>query len=330
MSLSSQDMTLDAHDQAARLLDPRKLLYFATIVEQGSLKRAAGVLGVTQPALTHSLARLELEAGHKLLERSVTGVTPTLLGTRIYAHAHQIRDELRKIEHHIQAEDIRDRSGIRFGALPSLSAYVIPTALARWRRNHPDLSLEVTQKVQIELLTALSTGELDFTIGVTDIYDRLDGLRQRVLFREQLFVVCNATHRLLNGPAPSWQELRLCRWIIPPAGRHKTLLDKILEAEQLAPPPSTTFSASLSMLKSLVASGDDLALLPLHAVRDELADGRLAFLPVSSPLLTRNIALFLREGHDLRAEEVDFVSCTQMVGLELARDDIKPRYNGRL
>ena len=301
------------------MLDPKKLLYFATIVEQGSLKKAATLHGLTQPALSHSIARLEDDVGRQLLERSATGVRPTALGSRIYAHARQIRDELRQLERHLRNEQRPEPAPIRFGSLPSLSAFVIPTALARWRSSYPDQPLEVVQKVQIELLESLLAGELDFTIGVTDLYDLLDGLRQRVLFRERLFAIARADHPLFQGPAPTWQTLRLCRWVIPPAGGHKTILDIILEAEGLAPPPSTTVSASLSMLKSLVTAGNDLALLPLHAVRDELADGRMASLPVSSPHLLRNIALFLREGHQLRDDEAEFVECTRAVGLELAR-----------
>lgn len=301
------------------MLDPRKLLYFATIVEQGSLKKASTLLGLTQPALSHSLARLEDEAGHRLLERSAAGVRPTLLGSRLYAHARQIRGELRQVERLLHPEGLSTVQTMRFGALPSLSAFIIPTALARWRPSYPDQALEVVQKVQIELLEALLVGELDFTFGVTDLYDLLEGLRQRVLFRERLFVIARAGHPLTEAQAPTWSDLRACRWIIPPAGGHKTILDIILEDEGLAPAPSSTISASLSMLKSLVMTGDDLALLPLHAVRDELAEGRMVRLNVTSPRLLRNIALFMRDGHQLRGEEAEFVECTRAVGLELAR-----------
>ena len=50
-------------------MDPRKLLYLATIIEQGSLAKAAKQLAVSQPALSKSMDRLESEFGVRLLER---------------------------------------------------------------------------------------------------------------------------------------------------------------------------------------------------------------------------------------------------------------------
>ena len=61
-------------------MDPRKLLYLATVIEQGSLAKAAKHLAVSQPALSKSMDRLESELGIKLLNRAPTGITPTTAG----------------------------------------------------------------------------------------------------------------------------------------------------------------------------------------------------------------------------------------------------------
>jgi DNA-binding transcriptional LysR family regulator len=75
-------------------MDPKKLLYFASIIENGSFKKAAKQLSISQPALSTSMDRLEHSLGYQLLERSPTGVTPTPLGELLYAHARLIREEL--------------------------------------------------------------------------------------------------------------------------------------------------------------------------------------------------------------------------------------------
>ena len=60
-------------------MDPRKLLYLASVIEHGSFKKAAKHLNISQPALSTSMDRLEESLGSKLLNRGPAGITPTLL-----------------------------------------------------------------------------------------------------------------------------------------------------------------------------------------------------------------------------------------------------------
>ena len=188
-------------------LDPKKLIYFVTVIERGSLKKAAKVLDVSQPALSASMSRLEADVGQKLLERGHSGVVPTRFGDLIYAHARLIRDELKLLERHLLDRRHQEDPAIRFGALPSLSVTVIPKAVSRWRVKYPNESLQISQKVQIELLHALLGRELDVMVGVTDSYDLLSGLKQRVLFRESLHVIARADHALFLKPDLRWADL---------------------------------------------------------------------------------------------------------------------------
>ena len=71
-------------------MDSRRLRYFVQIVDSGSITRAAASSGVAQPALSQQLAILENELKVKLLERSVSGVTPTAAGRILYARAQAI------------------------------------------------------------------------------------------------------------------------------------------------------------------------------------------------------------------------------------------------
>src|SRR3954463_6122998 len=75
-------------------MDPRKLVYLASVIEHGSFKRAAKHLLISQPALSASMDRLEGSVGLKLLDRGPVGVTPTALGEVVYTHARLIRDEI--------------------------------------------------------------------------------------------------------------------------------------------------------------------------------------------------------------------------------------------
>jgi LysR family pca operon transcriptional activator len=68
-----------------------------------------------------------------------------------------------------------------------------------------------------------------------------------------------------------------------------------------------------------VSETDHLALLPAHAVREEVAEQRLYALPFQDPILSRDIAVFFREGYVMDQPRRDLVASVTEVGLELCR-----------
>ena len=106
---------------AGCVMDPRKLLYLATIIEQGSLAKAAKHLAISQPALSKSMDRLESELGIKLLERGPMGITPTTFGEILYSHARLIREEMDLAETRFQKVQKGHSRVVTFGTLPSLA-----------------------------------------------------------------------------------------------------------------------------------------------------------------------------------------------------------------
>ena len=105
-------------------MDPRKLLYLATVIEQGSLAKAAKHLAISQPALSKSMDRLESELGIKLLSRTPTGITPTTFGELLYAHARLIREEMDLAEKRVQGEKGHAHV-VTLGTLPSVASSVV-------------------------------------------------------------------------------------------------------------------------------------------------------------------------------------------------------------
>ncbi|MCP2138488.1 LysR family pca operon transcriptional activator [Rhizobium sp. SLBN-94] len=299
-------------------IDPKKLIYFAAVIETGSLNRAAKLLRVSQPALSTSMDRLEAEVGMQLLERGPRGIVTTKNGDILYCHARMIREEVQLAERDLLKALDNGADSIRVGSLPSLSSKIMPLALRMWRETHQE-DLEVVENAQFDLLAGLMRRDYDFVIGFTKVFDMLDGLRQRVLFRDTLCVIASPAHPLRGKETLGWADLIQYPWISPTSSRTHTVLEHILPTLD-APPPQITVCGSVSLLKSLVAETDHLALLPAHAVRAEIAEQRLYALPFQDPTLSRDIAVFFREGYVLDQPRRDLVSCVTEVGLELCRD----------
>lgn len=75
-------------------IDPLRLIRLGELIKQGSFKRAADGLNITQPALSQSIAQMEGEIGVRLIDRTPHGVVPTVYGHALLEHARQIEWQL--------------------------------------------------------------------------------------------------------------------------------------------------------------------------------------------------------------------------------------------
>ena len=280
-------------------MDPRKLLYFASVIEHGSFKKAAKKLLISQPALSTSMVRFEQSLGDQLLERSTSGVTPTPLGELLYAHARLIREELERAERRVKGGQRHSEDVITFGTLPSLANSIIPKAVCRWRATHPTTTLRIVEKNQLELLLSLMRGELDFIVAQTECYGFLEGMKQRVLFRDRLHILGRPGHPAQTLEKPTWADLVKFPWIVQMIGRQRTVFDKLLANEGLDLPRQLTECSSVDCIKSLIAGSDSLAMLPSSAVSTDVEAGTIAPLDITAPLLNRDIAVLFCDGAQL-------------------------------
>src|SRR5579884_3188870 len=122
-------------------LDVTQLRYFQAIARHASLTRAAGELGVTQPALTASLQRLEGALGTTLFTRTGEGVSITSTGTELLHHAEEILAALERAEQAIAGLETGERGRFVLGCPESLGIYFLPPVLARVARELPRVEL---------------------------------------------------------------------------------------------------------------------------------------------------------------------------------------------
>src|SRR5215218_7037169 len=127
------------------------------IAEQGSFSQAARDLGVTQPAISQQVARLEAELGRSLFERQGRRVSLTEAGEKLCRHAQQIialADDARRI-----VTDDGESGRIVVAAIPTIAPYLLPEVLSTFRTGHPQAQVEVHEEVTASLLQRCSNGE---------------------------------------------------------------------------------------------------------------------------------------------------------------------------
>ncbi|MCQ4159853.1 LysR family transcriptional regulator [Roseomonas sp. GC11] len=309
-------------------MDPRKLLYLACVIEQGSFKKAARHLLISQPALSTSMDRLERDLGKKLLKRSPTGVTPTPIGELLYAHARLIREELVLAERCVSGGAASPEGTIHAGVLPSLAVTIIPRAVTLWQAENQDATLRLAEKNQLDLLLGLMRGEFDFIVAQTEFYGFLEGLKQRVLFRDRLHVIARPGHPASDAQPLTWSTLVRYPWILQMVGKQRTLLERLLQPEGLDLPGKLTECSSANCIKAMVAGSDSLATLPASAIGADVREGRIQALDMADPLLNRDIAVIFREGSVLPAAARGLVAQIAAAGAAMSDDAGTPAQAG--
>lgn len=146
------------------MLNVGRLEVLRAVVEHGSFSAAAESLSYTQSAVSQAIARLESETGLQLLIRERRGVTPTSAGLILVQHADRIAAALADAEDALaQVSDVQLRR-LRVATFPSGGAALMPLAVARFRRAHPDVSLTLAEGEPGEIAPRLRAGELDLAL----------------------------------------------------------------------------------------------------------------------------------------------------------------------
>jgi len=281
----------------------RDIEYFAVVARHGHLGRAAEALGLSQPALSMSLRRLEGSAQAKLVTRTPKGVELTAVGAALLSHVGKLqlaRDDLAR-----EVADLaQGRAGhLRIGASPSNSEVLLPEACSALLMEAPRVTLDVAVLDNDALLPALRKGDLD--IAVTHALERPQPDLTQELFREDEFVVyCASRHRLAKRKSVTLEDLAPERWAISAAGAaqdrpaaSRSLLSlRRLFAERGLPAPRITLVSDLVMFKLRAVASSDLVGVTVKAnVHAAAAQLRLKILPVKGLDWLRPVAVAYRK-----------------------------------
>ncbi|HTM78731.1 MAG TPA: LysR family transcriptional regulator, partial [Devosia sp.] len=152
---------------AKRLIDPRiKLRHLACFLEVARLKsvgNAAQALNISQPAASKTIQELEELLGAPLFDRSRRSLSLTAYGEVFYRYAGTSLASLRQgID---AASDARIDPIVKIGALPSVSARILPPAVQAFLRDNRGARSRVLTGPNDYLLSLLRTGDVDLVIG---------------------------------------------------------------------------------------------------------------------------------------------------------------------
>ncbi len=180
------------------VLYSRSLAHFVAAFDQGNIRRAATVIGVTQPAITKSIQKLEAHVGTKLFDRTSEGIRPTPIAHTLRRHAKNILNEARFVETEISSLVEGHYGNVRFGVGLAWSLTVFPTLLGEFCSRFPQIDVEVETGVADHLMPRLVDGEIDFWLGSLHGIEETDDVITRKGGHSELRVYCRRSHPLAD------------------------------------------------------------------------------------------------------------------------------------
>lgn len=289
------------------------LQYFMVIADELNLGRAALRLGLSQPALSKSLQRLETALGFRLFDRTPKGVSLTRAAEVFHQRVQRV--------HHNLGEAIKEAEAVHLGGLGTLRVGVSPlyvdhpfvAAVERLRQQRPAARVSISLGLQDVLTARLAGGDIDLALSALDAAHE-DGLKRTTLFDDDLQVVVRQGHPLLERPALSLADLVGQPWMLPAPGvmARRQVDACFLEAGLPLPVAAVEVGSSSAPLLGLVRRSDLLALMS-DALRATGVGADLVTLPLPQAVWRRPVGVMTRQAGTLPPLAQRFIELLQEV-----------------
>ena len=187
------------------------LAYFLTIASTGTLARAAEQLGISQPAVTKAIQRLERKVGVALVERTARGSVLTEAGKVFHARVSGVSMQLDSA-----LQEARDIGGghaglLRVGATPATTSFAIRSLFPTLLVERPAARINVTTAFSDALLDAIDRREVE--LAVCPLPETLDAsMVKEVLYDDQYCLMVSKRHPLAGRKSVTLEDLADCAW----------------------------------------------------------------------------------------------------------------------
>jgi|SoiMethySBSTD1v2_1073268.scaffolds.fasta_scaffold729323_1 DNA-binding transcriptional LysR family regulator len=284
----------DWESRIGRRLRLRDLHILSTVVQLGSMAKAASHLARSQPAVSEAIASLEAVLGVRLLDRTPHGVQPTLYASALLKRGLVVFDELRQGIKEIEFLADPAAGEVRIGSIESLTAGLVPEVIDQFSRKYPRVLVHVVNTTAAtQEFRELHERTVDLLLGrlLKPVAD--DEIDAEILFQDPYFVVAGSRSPWAQRRKIALADLVEEPWIlVPPNNVFAPFIAQAFSAQGLELPRAGVTSFSAAVRVQLVATGRFLTIMPGSMLRHNAKRWDLRALPIALEALTLPVAIF--------------------------------------
>lgn len=252
--------------------------YFLEVARLGSLRRAAEALHVSASAIDRQILMAERELKSALFERLPAGMRLTAAGELLLADLRRWnKDYGRTLERFDELRGLR-RGQISVAAIDALSEGLLVDVIAQAGKTHPQLKFEVSILENRRVAELVAEAEVDFGLLLDPVEH--GGLEVRAMTDIPLGVVLPVGHPLAGERRLAYSQLLDYRLIVPAAPLIVEQRTRSLQATHGDGGNHVLSCDNIRMIRALVRGGSGIGVLSLLDVAVDVAEGRLAFVPL--------------------------------------------------
>jgi LysR family transcriptional regulator, hydrogen peroxide-inducible genes activator len=270
-----------------------ELRYIVAVARERHFGRAAEQCFVSQPSLSVSVKNLEDELGVKIFERTRNEVVLTEIGRQVIAQAERALDEAERIKLVAAAGKDQLKGALRLGVIHTIAPYLLPDLVAALRENAREMPLDIEENTTESLDRMLREAAID--VAILALPYEAPGIETTVVYEEDFKVIVPARHPWSRRKSIRADELSEENLLLLSIGH--CLRDQILEAcSRFNRADTGKQGNSLETLRSMVASGLGVTVLPATALTDRYQNPLVKTLSFAEPVPKRRVVLASRQG----------------------------------
>jgi LysR family pca operon transcriptional activator len=261
----------------------RHLVAFLEVARLKSVVKAAALLGLSQPAVSKTVQELENVLGVALFEPNRRPMALTGPGEVFFRYAGASVTALKQGVSMVGHDGANTDIAFSVGALPTVSAHVLPRALAEVVQRYGAMRPRVVTGPNDVLMSQLRLGDLDLVIGRMPDPETMRGFAFEHLYSERVALVVGPHHPLLASSPFDMASVAQYPWLLPPPGSViSSTVERYLVAHALRPTAGVIETVSDAFARNYLRLTDGIWFISEGVVAEDVGTGWLAALPADT------------------------------------------------
>lgn len=278
-------------------MELKDLSYLLVIQETAHLGKAAQALGITQPALTKCIQRMEKSSATRLILKVGRGIQLTEAGLLLCERAQKVLHLMQVTQQDLKALGAGTAGVIRLGVAATAAEFMLPHLTRELLQHAPTAVLEVQVGMNDLLQSRLRENKIDLILGF--LPQRNDEFITRPLMEDPVVVAASCFHPLA-GIHPTPQQLDQYQWLLPaPQVATRQWLEQRLRSGGYAAPRVQMESNTLSPLRQVLAQTQLLSFLSRRLLHEEAGQSALIEIPLPLVMMPRTFGWQFRSLSEL-------------------------------